>query len=73
MVNKEEIKKSFVRKYSQIHSELDILEKEIDNNIKNKKDLVCDSYKIDSLKKRTHELVELLNKTREDERRIFNY
>jgi ppGpp synthetase/RelA/SpoT-type nucleotidyltranferase len=73
MVDKEEIKKSFVLKYSQIHSELDILEKEIDNHIKNKKDLVCDSYKMDSLKKRTHELVELLNKTREDERRIFNY
>jgi hypothetical protein len=63
----------FIQRYKDLHENLDSLEKEIENHIKNKKDLICDSYKIDSLKKRTHELVELLNKTREDERRIFNY
>jgi hypothetical protein len=67
------IKNWFIHRYSEIHTELNKLEKEIDNHIKNKGDLICNSHKMYSLKKRTHELIELLNKTREDERRIFNY
>jgi hypothetical protein len=69
----EKEKEYFIQKYKSLYVSIHTLETEIENYIKNKKDLMCDSYKIDSLKKRTHELVELLNKTREDERRIFNY
>lgn len=63
----------FIQRYTEIHTELDILEKEIDYHISNKKDLLCGNYKIEDLKKRAVELIDLLNKTREDERRIFNY
>lgn len=51
MVNKEEIKEIFIQRYSEIHAELDILEKEIDYHISNKKDLLCGNYKIEDLKK----------------------
>ena len=71
MKKKEEIENLFIRTYSDIHEELTILEKEIEYHISNKTDILCDDYKIKDLKKRTIEVIELLNKTRENERKIF--
>ena len=63
----------FIQRYSDIHSDLDKLEKEIEENLKNKKDLLENDQKLEDLKRKTIETIDLLNKTREDERRIFNY
>lgn len=73
MRKNDQVKNWFIQKYSEIHTELDILEKEIDYHISNKTDILCNNYKIEDLKKRASEAIDLLNKTREDERRIFNY
>ena len=63
----------FIQRYSDIHSDLNKLEKEIEENLKNKKDLLENDQKLEDLKRKTIETIDLLNKTREDERRIFNY
>jgi hypothetical protein len=52
---------------------LNKLENEIEEHLKNKKDLITEDKKLEDLKRRTIETIDLLNKTREDERRIFNY
>ena len=66
-------KEWFIQRYSDIHSDLDKLEGEIDAYLKNKKDILTEDKKLEELKIRTIETIDLLNKTREDERRIFNY
>ncbi len=66
-------KEWFIQKYSDIHDDLNRLEIEIEEHIKNKKDLLDDDQKLNELKIKTVETIDLLNKTREDERRIFNY
>lgn len=66
-------KEWFIQKYSDIHDDLNRLEIEIEEHIKNKKDLLEDDQKLQYLKRKTIETIDLLNKTREDERRIFNY
>lgn len=63
----------FIQRYSDIHSNLNKLESEIDEHLKNKEVLIKEDKKLEDLKRRTIETIELLNKTREDERRIFNY
>jgi len=63
----------FIQRYSDIHSDLNKLESEIEEHLKNKKDLITEDKKLEDLKRRTIETIDLLNKTREDERRIFNY
>jgi len=63
----------FIQRYSKIHSDLNKLENEIDEHLKNKKDLINEDKKLEDLKGRIIETIVLLNKTREDERRIFNY
>jgi hypothetical protein len=63
----------FIQKYSDIHDELNRLEIEIEEHLKNKKDLLCDDLKLYNLKRKTIDTIDMLNKTREDERRIFNY
>lgn len=63
----------FIQRYSDIHSDLNKLENEIEEHLKNKKDLITEDKKLEDLKRRTIETIDLLNKTREDERRIFNY
>ena len=63
----------FIQRYSDIHSDLNKLESEIDEHLKNKKDLIKEDKKLEDLKRRTIETIDLLNKTRENERRIFNY
>lgn len=63
----------FIQRYSDLHDDLNRLEKEIDDHLKNKKDLLEKDQKLEELKRKTIETIDLLNKTREDERRIFNY
>ncbi len=63
----------FIQKYSEIHEDLNNIEKEIDLHLKDKESILVDDQKLIDLKKRAIETIALLNKTREDERRIFNY
>lgn len=63
----------FIQKYSDLHNDLNKLEMEIEKHLKDKKDLLENDQKLEDLKRKTIETVDLLNKTREDERRIFNY
>jgi len=69
----ENIKVMFIQKYSDLHNDLNKLEMEIEKHLKDKKDLLENDQKLEDLKRKTIETVDLLNKTREDERRIFNY
>ena len=66
-------KEWFIQKYSDIHEDLNKLEAEIEEHLKNKSDLLGDDEKLEELKRKTMDTIDLLNKTREDERRIFNY
>ena len=66
-------KEWFIQRYSDIHDDLNKLEMEIEEHLKNKKDLLENDQKLEDLKRKTIETIDLLNKTREDERRIFNY
>lgn len=63
----------FMQKYSDLHEDLNRLESEIEEHLKNKEDLLENDQKLNDLKRKTIETIDLLNKTREDERRIFNY
>ena len=67
------IKVMFIQKYSDIHDDLNRLEREIGDHLKNKNDLLENDQKLEDLKRKTIETIDLLNKTRDDERRIFNY
>jgi hypothetical protein len=66
-------KEWFIQRYSDIHDDLNKLEMEIEEHLKNKSDLLSDDKKLEDLKRKTIDTIDLLNKTREDERRIFNY
>ena len=63
----------FIKRYTHIHEELNTLEKEIESHLKNKKGILYDENKLILLKNRILEKINELNKTRENERRIFNY
>lgn len=63
----------FMQKYSDLHEDLNRLESEIEEHLKNKEDLLENDQKLNDLKRKTIDTIDLLNKTREDERRIFNY
>ena len=65
-------KEWFIQRYSDIHEDLNKLEIEIEEHLKNKSDLLSDDKKLEELKRKTIDTIDLLNKTREDERRIFN-
>ena len=63
----------FIKIYSEIHLELNELELEIDKHLKDKLYLVDNGEELESLRKRTEMTIELLEKTREEERKMFNY
>ena len=63
----------FISQYVEIHENLHSLEKEIENHIKNKKDLISKDEVLEALKQRTLSEIERLNNTRKHEREIFNY
>lgn len=63
----------FINEYSQIHANLSKLENEIDGHIKNKIYLLDKGEFLKELQERAQKEILKLNKTRENERRIFNY
>jgi hypothetical protein len=69
MINKE----WFIEQYNDIHDNLSAIEKEIGYHLENKENLIGHEEIFESLKKKAQLEIERLNKTREDERRIFNY
>ena len=66
-------KEEYITQYTEIHEELSLIEKEINNHISdNDKILLDDSILVD-LRTRATTQIDLLNKTRENERNEFNY
>jgi hypothetical protein len=69
-----ENKKSwFINQYSEIHDNLSRLEKQIQRYQNNKSEISSDPLILENLKIRVKEEIERLNKTREYERKLFNY
>jgi hypothetical protein len=66
-------KEWFIEQYNDIHDNLSSIEKEIGYHLENKENLIGHEEILESLKNKAQLEIERLNKTREDERRIFNY
>jgi hypothetical protein len=66
-------KEWFIEQYNDIHNNLSSIEKEIEYHLDNKKSLIGNEEILESLKNKAQLEIERLKKTREDERRIFNY
>lgn len=66
-------KEWFIQQYNDIHSNLSFIEKEIEYHLENKMNLIGNEGILKTLKNKAQLEIERLNKTREDERRIFNY
>jgi uncharacterized membrane protein len=66
-------KEWFIEQYNDIHSNLSIIEKEIEYHLENKENLIGREEILETLKNKAQLEVERLKKTRENERRIFNY
>ena len=66
-------KEWFIEQYNDIHSNLSFIEKEIEYHLENKENLIGNEEILESLKNKAQLEIERLKKTREDERRIFNY
>jgi hypothetical protein len=66
-------KEWFIEQYNDIHSNLSIIEKEIEYHLENKENLIGNEEVLETLKNKAQLEIERLKKTREDERRIFNY
>jgi len=67
------MKEWFIEQYNDIHDNLSSIEKEIGYHLEKKENLIGHEEILESLKKKAQLEIERLNKTREDERRIFNY
>jgi hypothetical protein len=63
----------FINQYSEIHENLFDLEKRIDEYQRNKFLISNEPEILDNLKNMVHKEILRLNKTRENERKIFNY
>ena len=63
----------FISQYSEIHENINFLEREIETHLKNKKNLLDKDNVLEDLKSRTISEIERLNNTRKYEREIFNY
>jgi flagellar capping protein FliD len=63
----------FISQYNEIHNNLSELEKEIERQAKSRMQLLSDDSILENLKNRVKLEIERLNKTREYERRFFNY
>lgn len=70
---KKKSKEWFINQYTEIHDNLSLIEKEIEEHLKNKIHLLDGDKIIEELKKRALKEVDRLNKTRENERKVFNY
>ena len=67
------MKEYFLKKYDQIHENLRFLENEIESCTKDKDSLIKNPDRLEDLKKRVLVEIEILNKTREDEKKQYNY
>jgi hypothetical protein len=68
-MNKEE----YIAQYTEIHEELSLIEKEIENHITNNNEILLDDSILVDLRTRAITQIDLLNKTRENERNEFKY
>ena len=66
-------KKQFIKKYQKIHNDIDSLERQIEGYISNKEEIVNDYSLLESLKEKVTKQIDLLNKTRKHEAKIFGY
>ena len=66
-------KEWFIEQYNDIHSNLSLIEKEIEYHLENKENLIGNEDVLETLKNKAQLEIERLKKTRENERRIFNY
>ena len=66
-------KEWFIEQYNDIHSNLSLIEKEIEYHLENKENLIGNEEILETLKNKAQLEIERLKKTREDEGRIFNY
>jgi hypothetical protein len=66
-------KEQYITQYSEIHEELSLIEKEIENHITNNNEILLDDSILVDLRTRAITQIDLLNKTRENERNEFNY
>jgi uncharacterized protein YaaN involved in tellurite resistance len=66
-------KKQFIKKYQKIHNDIDSLERQIEEYISNKEEVVNDYSLLESLKEKVTKQIDLLNKTRKHEAKIFGY
>jgi hypothetical protein len=68
-MNKEE----YIAQYTEIREELSLIEREIENHITNNNEILLDDSILVNLRTRAITQIDLLNKTRENERNEFNY
>ena len=66
-------KEEYISQYTEIHEELSSIEKDIENYITNNNEILLDESILVDLKIRAIQQIDLLNKTRENERNEFNY
>jgi hypothetical protein len=66
-------KEQYITQYNEIHEELSLIEKEIENHIINNNEILLDDSILVDLRTRATTQIDLLNKTRENERNEFNY
>ena len=66
-------KEWFIQQYNDIHDNLSLIEKEIGYHLENKENLIGNEKILETLKNKAQLEIERLKKTRENERRIFNY
>jgi hypothetical protein len=63
----------FIQQYNEVHNNLSNLEKEIEHYTQHRMSMLSDDSALENLKQRVKLEIERLNKTREYERRFFNY
>ena len=63
----------FINQYTEIHDNLSRLENQIERYQKDKSEISSDPQILETLKNEVKEEIERLNKTRENERKLFNY
>lgn len=66
-------KKQFIKKYQKIHNDIYSLERQIQDYISNKEEIVKDYSLLESLKEKVTKQIDLLNKTRKHEAKVFGY
>lgn len=63
----------FINQYTEIHDNLSRLENQIERYQRDKSKIFSDPQILETLKNEIKDEIERLNKTRENERKLFNY